>query len=216
MAAEVKTGHGMEVSFSGRDDLGRTWYFDVSGAFTSTRAGLRRAETLWKALGKAAVLHASHPDIPLVLITTDAPVAGSAGDQALTALRRRPALGRFRGCLRRHRDGVGRRPGPPGPLRVQRTWRLRDDPCGRNAVRMPDDRTTVTELATALGMLPYGDVRTALAARPAELAVGETTWARLAALYDAGTMADEFATAYRQWSGLPGGTRRAAGADGPG
>src|SRR5580704_4994878 len=61
---------------------------------------------------------------------------------------------------------------------------------------MPDDRTTVTELATALGMLPYGDVRTALGARPAELAVGETIWARLAALYEAGTMADEFGTAY--------------------
>jgi hypothetical protein len=71
---------------------GQTWYFEVSGAFTSTRAGLRRTDTLWKALGKAAVLHASHPDIPLVLITTDAPVAGSAGEKALKALRhhRRP------------------------------------------------------------------------------------------------------------------------------
>jgi hypothetical protein len=67
----------------------------VSGAFTSTRAGLRRAETLWKALGKAAVLHASHPDIPLVLITTDAPVPGSAGDQALMALRQDRQPGGF-------------------------------------------------------------------------------------------------------------------------
>src|ERR1700678_1753993 len=61
---------------------------------------------------------------------------------------------------------------------------------------MPDDRTTVTELATALGMLPHADIRAALMARPAELAVGDTTWARLVALYEAGTMADEFATAY--------------------
>ena len=31
---------------------------------------------------------------------------------------------------------------------------------------MPDDRTTVTELATALGMFPYPDVRVALAIGP--------------------------------------------------
>jgi site-specific DNA-methyltransferase (adenine-specific) len=95
VAADVRTGRGMEVSFSGTDRGGQRWYFEVSGAFTSTRAGLRRAETLWKALGKAAVLHASHPDIPLVLITTDAPVPGSAGDQALMALRQDRQPGGF-------------------------------------------------------------------------------------------------------------------------
>ena len=117
----MRTGHGIEVSFSGADRPGQTWYFDVAGAFTTTRAGLRRADTLWKALGKAAVIHASHPDIPLVLITTDAPVAGSAGHQALAALRhdRRPR--RIRRRLRRDRDGVGRRPAPSGPVRVGRT-----------------------------------------------------------------------------------------------
>ena len=90
VAADVRAGHGIEVSFSGVDKTGQTWHFDVSGAFTSTRAGLRRTDALWKALGKAAVLHAAHPDIPLVLITTDAPVAGSAGDQALRTLRQGP------------------------------------------------------------------------------------------------------------------------------
>jgi DNA modification methylase len=87
VGTDVKTGHGIEVSFSALDATGQRWYFDVSGAFTSTRAGLRRTDALWKALGKAAVLRASHADIPFVLITTDAPVAGSAGDQALRALR---------------------------------------------------------------------------------------------------------------------------------
>jgi site-specific DNA-methyltransferase (adenine-specific) len=90
IATDVRAGDGIEVSFSATDRRGQRWHFDVSGAFTSTRAGLRRADTLWKALGKAAVLHAAHPDIPLVLITTDAPVAGSAGDQALRALRPGP------------------------------------------------------------------------------------------------------------------------------
>jgi hypothetical protein len=87
VAADVRMGHGIEVSFTGTDRTGQSWFFDVSGAFTSTRAGLRRTDALWKALGKAAVLHATHPDIPLVLLTTDAPVAGSAGDLALRALR---------------------------------------------------------------------------------------------------------------------------------
>jgi site-specific DNA-methyltransferase (adenine-specific) len=95
VATGVKAGHGIEVSLSGVDGTGQRWYFDVSGAFTSTRAGLRRTDTLWKALGKAAVLRASHPDIPFVLITTDAPVAGSAGDQALRTLRQRAGSDRF-------------------------------------------------------------------------------------------------------------------------
>jgi site-specific DNA-methyltransferase (adenine-specific) len=86
VVADVRAGNGIEVSFSAVDGTGQTWYFDVSGAFTSTRAGLRRADTLWKALGKAAVVHATHPGIPLVLITTDAPTAGSSGEQALRAL----------------------------------------------------------------------------------------------------------------------------------
>jgi DNA modification methylase len=87
VTTDVKTGHGIEVSFSALDGTGQRWHFDVSGAFTSTRAGLRRTDALWKALGKAAVLRATHPDIPFVLVTTDAPVPGSAGDQALRALR---------------------------------------------------------------------------------------------------------------------------------
>ena len=90
IAADVRTGNGIVVSFSGVDRTGRQWLFDVSGAFTSTRAGLRRVDALWRALGKAAVLQVSHPDTPFVLVTTDAPVAGSAGDQALRTLTARP------------------------------------------------------------------------------------------------------------------------------
>ncbi len=47
--------------------------FRFPGAFTTTSTGLKRTDTLWKALGKAAVLHAVLPDVPLVLLTTDAP-----------------------------------------------------------------------------------------------------------------------------------------------
>lgn len=79
----VRLPSGVEVNFRARDKTGRTWLFDVSGGFTSNRPGLKRTDTLWKALGKAAVLHETTPDIPLVLMTTDAPPRGTAGDTAL-------------------------------------------------------------------------------------------------------------------------------------
>ncbi len=82
----TRVAAGVEVNFSAVDKMGKPWFFDVSGAFTSTRAGLKRTDTLWKALGKAAVLHADYPEIPLVLLTTDAPLPKSAGDRAWRAI----------------------------------------------------------------------------------------------------------------------------------
>ena len=88
--ADVRGPGGVEINFEARDRTGRRWRFDVSGAFTVTqRAGLRRTDTLWKALGKAAVLHFAekgNPDRPrLVLLTTNPPNPGSAGARALAA-----------------------------------------------------------------------------------------------------------------------------------
>lgn len=80
-------GLGIGVNFLAIDQAGHEWAFDVSGAFTTSRAGLRRTDTLWKALGKAAVLHAGRGDLPLVLLTTDAPARGSAGYTALNVLK---------------------------------------------------------------------------------------------------------------------------------
>lgn len=80
---------GVDVSFAATDAAGCEWLFDVSGAFSSTRPGLKRTETLWKALGKAAILRTQFPDIErpvrLVLLTTDIPTRGSAGGRALRA-----------------------------------------------------------------------------------------------------------------------------------
>jgi site-specific DNA-methyltransferase (adenine-specific) len=73
---------GVEVNFSARDRQGKLWFFDVSGSFTSQRAGLKRIDTLWKALGKAAVLR-EVSNTPLVLLTTGTPARGSAGAEAL-------------------------------------------------------------------------------------------------------------------------------------
>ncbi|HUC13852.1 MAG TPA: site-specific DNA-methyltransferase [Acidimicrobiales bacterium] len=73
---------GVEVNFTARDGRGELWLFDVTGSFTSHRAGLKRNDTLWKALGKAAVLR-EVTSAPLVLLTTGAPMRGSAGAEAL-------------------------------------------------------------------------------------------------------------------------------------
>ena len=78
---------GIELSFLASDQTGEEWAFDVSGTFSSSRAGLRRTDTLWKTLAKAAVLHQGRRDLPLVLLTTDAPTPGTAGSAALDALR---------------------------------------------------------------------------------------------------------------------------------
>jgi hypothetical protein len=80
-------GTGIELSFVATDQVGTEWAFDVSGAFTVSRSGLRRTDTLWRALGTAAVLHHGRGELPLVLITTDAPVPGSAGALALSVMK---------------------------------------------------------------------------------------------------------------------------------
>jgi site-specific DNA-methyltransferase (adenine-specific) len=84
---------GIGVDFRARDTSGATWLFELSGAFSTTRPGLRRPDVLWKALGKAAVLHQARVggvprnDLgPLVLLTTDLPGPRTAGGKALRAV----------------------------------------------------------------------------------------------------------------------------------
>ena len=84
---KVSEGCGVQVNFKALDQKGQPWCFDVSGAFSVTqRPGLRRTDTLWKALGKASVLHSRNPETRLVLLTTDRPARNSAGDRALKEL----------------------------------------------------------------------------------------------------------------------------------
>lgn len=77
-------GVGLRVSLVAVDDEGDPWYFDVTGAFTSTGAGLLRSDTLWKCLGRTTVL-ASRDLRPVVLLSSHLPPRRSAGDQALRA-----------------------------------------------------------------------------------------------------------------------------------
>lgn len=76
-------GLGVTVNFRATAPTGHPWFFDVSGAFSSSRPGLRRTDTLWKALGKASVIRHDHDGTPLVFLTTDRPAPRSSGGRAL-------------------------------------------------------------------------------------------------------------------------------------
>jgi site-specific DNA-methyltransferase (adenine-specific) len=77
-------GLGLTVNFIAADADGVPWYFDVSGAFTTTRGGLLRTDTMWKCLGRAHVL-ASKRKAPVLFLTSHLPKRGSEGDVALRA-----------------------------------------------------------------------------------------------------------------------------------
>jgi modification methylase len=77
-------GTGVTINFIADDRDGKTWYFDVSGAFTTTRGGLLRTDTVWKSLGRAHVL-ANNKIAPVVFLTSHLPRPRSEGDAALRA-----------------------------------------------------------------------------------------------------------------------------------
>jgi len=72
------------INFIATDAAEVEWYFDVSGAFTSTRGGLLRTDTVWKSLGRAQAL-ARAGKSPIVFLTSHLPKKGSEGDVALRA-----------------------------------------------------------------------------------------------------------------------------------
>lgn len=78
-------GLGLTVNVVAKDHQEKEWYFDVSGAFTTTRGGLIRTDTLWKCLGRANVL-ATENIAPVVLLTSHLPRGRSTGDRALRAV----------------------------------------------------------------------------------------------------------------------------------
>ncbi len=61
---------------------------------------------------------------------------------------------------------------------------------------MPDNRTTATELATALGTLPFTDVGEALAHRPRQLRVDDGVWDRLDSIASSGRFSSELGSAF--------------------
>jgi DNA modification methylase len=84
---------GIAIDFRARDAAGELWLFDLAGAYSATRPGLRRPEVLMKTLGKASVLHqarrrdAERLDLgPLVLLSTEVPAERSAAGKALRSV----------------------------------------------------------------------------------------------------------------------------------
>jgi DNA modification methylase len=78
---------GVEVELAATDRAGRSWHFEVSGGFTTTRSGLSASDSLWRGIGRATVLRAVAPDVPVVLLTTAAPPAAGPNGAALAAVR---------------------------------------------------------------------------------------------------------------------------------
>lgn len=78
---------GMELTYAVHDVHGRRLLVDLHGSYTSGRAGLRRPDTLWRALGRASVVQLASPgdEVELVMVTTDLPSRSSAAGRALAA-----------------------------------------------------------------------------------------------------------------------------------
>ncbi len=79
-------GSGLEVHLIASDAHGEQWAFEIAGAFSATSGGLKRTETLWRSVGRAAVLTEVRPGLPLVVLTTERPSRASAGHRALAAV----------------------------------------------------------------------------------------------------------------------------------
>jgi site-specific DNA-methyltransferase (adenine-specific) len=81
IVADAAVGHGLTVDLEATDAEGRRRRFLVCGGFSATRPGLRRVDTLLRALGTAATCRALDPSAPVVLVTAGGgelpgPVAG--------------------------------------------------------------------------------------------------------------------------------------------
>ncbi|MBC8194236.1 MAG: site-specific DNA-methyltransferase [Acidimicrobiia bacterium] len=92
-AGVVRRDLGAHFAFLVTDQaVGRQWYIEVSGAFTTARPGMRRTDALWKTLGRAHVLASGHDgDAPedrprLLVLTPRLPRHGSEGDRAMRAV----------------------------------------------------------------------------------------------------------------------------------
>ncbi|MBI00205.1 MAG: hypothetical protein CL467_06335 [Acidimicrobiaceae bacterium] len=85
----VRRDLGLQFPFLVTDPaLGRLWHVEVAGGFTNARPGMRRADVLWRTLGRAHVLAASQAanSSRLLVMTPRIPRAGAEGDRALRAV----------------------------------------------------------------------------------------------------------------------------------
>jgi hypothetical protein len=74
-----KVVSGVEPTLVATDPKGRRWYFEVVGGRTTNRPGAQRIELLWRAIAKAAVVHAAEPAARFGVLTVGLPTAASGG-----------------------------------------------------------------------------------------------------------------------------------------
>jgi site-specific DNA-methyltransferase (adenine-specific) len=82
---KLRGGVQFNYRVSAEED-GAEWYVDVSGAFTTSRPGLVRTDTLWKMLGRLHVLRHVQDHAKLLVLTSNLPRPASEGDKALRAI----------------------------------------------------------------------------------------------------------------------------------
>jgi site-specific DNA-methyltransferase (adenine-specific) len=81
-----RRGAPVVVDVVAHDADGNEWWFLVAGGFTTGPTGLRRADVLWRTLGRAAALHEFGPDVRIGVLTTALPTKGTPNDAALRAV----------------------------------------------------------------------------------------------------------------------------------
>jgi DNA modification methylase len=78
---------GLQFNFLATSaDGAAQFYVDVSGAFTTSRPGLLRTDTLWKLLGRVHVLRSHDRQARVLILTSNLPRKNSEGDKALRAV----------------------------------------------------------------------------------------------------------------------------------
>jgi DNA modification methylase len=83
---DVLIRHRSEADVVGVDPNGDEWHVLVAGGFGTLRGGLRRAEVLWRTLGRAAALAQQVGANRVLVLTTELPAPSSAGAAALRSL----------------------------------------------------------------------------------------------------------------------------------
>jgi DNA modification methylase len=81
-----RRGAPVAVDLVARSGDGAEWWFLVAGSFTTGPNGLRRADVLWRTLGRAAALQAFDGDARIAVLTTALPTKGTPNDAALRAV----------------------------------------------------------------------------------------------------------------------------------
>lgn len=83
---DVLKRHRSEADIVAIDHQGNEWHVLVAGGFGTVRGGLRRADVLWRTLGRAGALAQAVGVDRVLVLTTELPAKSTAGAAALRSL----------------------------------------------------------------------------------------------------------------------------------